>query len=95
MPSLSTISTQNNINFGRISIASIRQANQACIDKTRLAKIRGLTLGEYRNLHQEDYIKKIGNKIYDFRTIAKKILANKENFEKICCEAWDKVIGKR
>jgi len=46
-------------------------------------------------LHQEDYIKKIGNKIYDFRTIAKKILANKENFEKICCEAWDKVIGKR
>ena len=71
-------------NFGiRISLKTVRRANQACIERERLARSKGLTLAQYDALHREDFVHRIGDKTYDFYAIAKEIVANKGKMKKM------------
>ena len=87
-----SINNQNSPNFGlNISSETIKRANQACIERARLARSQGLTLAEYHELHREDYIHTIGNKTYDFYAICKNIVANKEKLNEAFGNALKKV----
>ena len=71
-------------NFGiRISLETVRRANQACIERARLSRIKGLTLAQYDALYREDFVHRIGDKTYDFYAIAKEIVANKGKMKKM------------
>ena len=79
-----SINNQSSPNFGiRISLETVRRANQACIERARLARSEGLTLAQYDALHREDFVHRIGDKTYDFYAIAKEIVANKGKMEKM------------
>lgn len=66
-------------NFGiRISLKTVRRANQACIERARLAKSQGLTLAQYDALHREDFVHRIGDKTCDFYASLKELLQIKE-----------------
>ena len=50
-----SINNQSSPNFGlNISSETIKRANQACIERARLARSQGLTLAEYDKRHRED-----------------------------------------
>ena len=86
-----SINNQSGPNFGiKVSLETIRKANQACIEHAKLARSQGLTLAEYNELHREDYIRTIGNKTYDFYAISKSIVANKEKLN----EAYGNALRK-
>ena len=86
------VKNQSGPNFGiRISQKTVQRANQACIERARLARSQGLTLAEYNELHREDYICTIGNKTYDFYAISKNIIANKEKLNEAYSNALKKV----
>ena len=88
-----SINNQYSPNFGiKISLETIQRANQACIERARLARSQGLTLAEYNELHRE--IHTIGNKTYDFYAIAKEIVSDRKKLNKAFGDAWNKVIGK-
>lgn len=90
------LSNKNNASFGiNITTKNIKRANQALIERGKLARLQGLTLEEYNVLHREDYVQKIGTKTFDFYAMAKKVLEDKEKVKKVFGEAWDKVIGKK
>ena len=85
----------NSPNFGiRISLETIQKANQACIQRGKLAKLEGLSLEEYNALHREDFIHRISGKTYDFYAIVKEIFSNKEKLNEAFSKAWNKVIDK-
>jgi len=88
-----SINNQYSPNFGiKISSETIERANQACIERVRLARSQGLTLAEYNELHREDYIHTIGNKTYDFYAIAEEIVSDREKLNKVFGDAWNKVV---
>ena len=90
-----SINNQYSPNFGiKISSEIIRKANQACIERGKLARLEGLSLEEYNTLYRKDSIHRIGDKTYDFYAIAKKIVSNKEKLNEAFGKAWDKVLGK-
>ena len=90
-----SINNQYSPNFGiKISLETIQRANQACIERARLARSQGLTLAEYNELYREDYIRTIGNKTYDFYAIAEEIVSDRKKLNKDFGDAWNKVIGK-
>ena len=90
-----SINSQYSPNFGtRISLETIQSANQACIERGKLARLEGLSLKEYDAIHREDFIHRIGGKTYDFYAIAKEIISNKEKLNEAFGKAWNKVIGK-
>ena len=79
-----SINNQSSPNFGiRISLKTVRRANQACIERARLARSEGLTLAQYDALHREDFVHRIGDKTYDCYAIAKEIVANKGKMKKM------------
>jgi len=79
-----SINNQSSPNFGiRISLETVRRANQACIERARLARSQGLTLAQYDALYREDFVHRIGDKTYDFYAIAKEIVANKGKMKKL------------
>ena len=81
---------QSSPNFGiRISLETVRRANQASIERARLARSKGLTLAQYYALHREDFVYRIGDKTYDFDAIAKEIVANKGKMKEMS-EAYGK-----
>ena len=87
-----SINNQASPTFGiKVSLETIRKANQACIESARLARSQSLTLAEYNELHREDYIRTIGNKTYDFYAISGSIVANKEKLNKAYGKALRKV----
>ena len=91
---ITAINKTDEINFGiKISRETVRKANQACIERGKLAELQGLTIEEYNKLHKQDYVRKIGDRIYDFYAISKKIVADKENLKRAFSDAWKKVIG--
>ena len=84
-----SINNQYSPNFGiKISLETIQRANQAGIERARLARSQGLTLAEYNELYREDSIHTIGNKI------AEEIVSDREKLNKAFGDAWNKVIGK-
>ena len=86
-----SINNQNSPNFGiKISLETVQRANQACIERARLARSQGLTLAEYSERHSEDYIHTIGNKTYNFYAIARSIVADKEKLN----EAYGNTLRK-
>ncbi len=90
-----SINNQYSPNFGiKISLETTQRANQACIERARLARSQSLTLSEYNELHREDYIHTIGNKTYDFYAIAEEIVSDRKKLNKAFGDAWNKVIGK-
>ena len=90
-----SVKNEYNPNFGiRISLESVRKANQACIECGKLARLEGLSFEKYNALHREDFIHRIGDKTYDFYVIAKEIVSNKEKLNEAFGKAWNKVIGK-
>ena len=90
-----SINNQYNPNFGtKISPETIQRANQACIERGRLARNQGLTLGEYNALHREDSVRRIGGMTFDFYAIAKKITSNKEKLNEAFGKAWNRVMSK-
>lgn len=90
-----SINSFNSPNFGtRISLETIRRANQACIERGKLARFEGLSLEKYNALHREDFIHRIGDKTYDFHVIAKEIISNKEKLNEAFGKAWNDVISK-
>jgi len=87
------INNQSSPIFGtKISLETIRRANQACIERGKLARLEGLSLEEYNALHRD--IHRIGDKTYDFYAIAEEIISNKEKLNEAFGKAWNKVIGK-
>ena len=86
----------NNPNFGvMISTETVRRANRACIERSKLARRQGLELAEYNALHREDFVHKIGGKTFDFYALAEKLTSDKEKIKKAFGEAWDKVVSKK
>ena len=82
-----SLSSQSGPNFGlKVSLETIRKANQACIERVRLAKRQGLTLAEYKELQKEDN-QTIGS------IIAKYIIANKAILNKAYGNALRKIVG--
>lgn len=91
-----TTNNVNNPNFGlMISTETVRRANQACIERGKLARSQGLTLKEYNSLHREDFVRKIGGKTFDFYALAEKLTSDKEKLKKAFSNAWNKVINKK
>ena len=87
------ISIENNPKFGiAISTETVRRANRACIERSKLASRKGLVLAEYDALHREDFIQRIGNKTFDFHAMSERILANKEKIKEAFGDAWNKIL---
>ena len=90
------LSNKNNASFGaNITTETVRRANRACIERSKLASRKGLGLAEYDALHREDFIQRIGNKTFDFHAMSERILANKEIIKEAFGDAWDKVVSKK
>ena len=90
-----SVNNRYNPKFGtRISLETIRRANQALIERGKLARLEGLSLEEYDALHREDFIQRIGVKTYDFYAIAEEIVSDRKKLNKAFGDAWNKVIGK-
>lgn len=93
---ISVINSSNNPNFGiMISRKTVQKANRTCIERSKLAKLEGLTLAEYRALHREDYVQKIGNKTFDFYAMAEEIMSNKEKVKKAFSNAWKTIFKNK
>lgn len=88
-----SVNNRYNPKFGtRISLETIRRANQALIERGKLARLEGISLEEYDALHREDFIQRIGGKTYDFYAIAKEIMSNKAKLNEAFGKAWNKVM---
>ena len=88
-----SINNQSSPSFGiKVSSETVQRANQACIERAKLARSQGLTLAEYNAMHREDYIHTIGNKTYDFYAIAEEIVSDREKLNKVFGDAWNKVV---
>lgn len=90
------VNNSNSSNFkANISIETVRRANQACIQRGKLARSQGLSLTEYNAIHREDFVHYVGNKRIDVYEIMQKLTADKEKFNKICKDAWNRVMNKK
>ena len=86
----------NNPNFGiMFSKETVRRANQACIERGKLARLQGLTLNEYNALHRQDFVHKIGGKTFDLYELTEKLTSNKEKLKEAFSKAWNTILGNK
>lgn len=89
------INNSTNQNFkANITMETVRRANQACIERGKLARKQGLSLAEYNAINREDFVHYVGNKRIDVYEIMQKITKDKEKLRKACRDAWNNVMKK-
>ena len=89
------INNLENSSFGaKISRETVIRANQACIERGKMARRQGLSLAEYNAFNREDFVHYVGNKRIDVYEIMQKLTADKERLRKACKDAWNNVMKK-